>query len=142
MPKHIIIHGDLVIFNPAFQGATVLVLPGKMEGSGISKITKKAICVEGDEKKVELDGMYFTPSHPIPGKGKVKIMALAPDQLAKKYKCGGKAVILKGGDFEAVLEVSSQAKQPAPPGPPVPDPTPQYMGKGKFISKNFKHTGA
>ena len=75
------------------------------------------MCVDGDEKKVEVAGCsyYMTPQYPIPGTGTLKIAALAGNQKATKTSTGGKAVLLKGGNFTASFEVQSPAKQPPPP---------------------------
>ena len=144
MSDYIIIDGDYAFFQPSFGAAMVVVRPGNIAGSGISTITGKAICIDGDESSVEVAGcMYTAGAFSIPGTGTMKIQALDASQKAKKYKSGGTPVILKGGDYVAVFEVQSQAKQPPPgPGSPIPDPTPKYMGKGKFITTNVKHKGA
>jgi hypothetical protein len=85
----------------------------------------------------------MTPQYSIPGTGTLKISALASDQKAKKTKTGGKAVLLKGGTFTAKFEVQSPAKQPPPgPGSPIPDATPQYSGKGMFVTTNSKFQGS
>ena len=75
--------------------------------------------------------------------GTLKIAALAGDQQAKKTNTGGKAVLLKGGNFTAKFEVQSPAQQPPPgPGSPIPDATPQYSGNGMFITTNIKFQGS
>jgi hypothetical protein len=80
----------------------------------------------------------MTPVYSIPGVGTLAIKALASDQQTRKTKHQGKALILVGGQFDAVFRVSSPAMQP-PPGtaPPVPDATPEYSGKGMFINTNM-----
>ena len=50
----------------------------------------------------------------------------------------GKKIIIKGNMFNAKFEVSAPAQQPAPPGPPVPDSSSQYSGKGQFVTTNVK----
>jgi hypothetical protein len=143
MADFILIEGDTVIFMPAFTPATVVVQPGKLHGSGPASIDGKKISVDGDESKVAVAGCtYMTPQYSIPGTGTLKISALAGDQKAKKTQTGGKAVLLKGATFTAKLEVQSPAQQPPPgPGPPVPDSTTQYSGKGMFVTTNAKFTG-
>ena len=82
---------------------------------------------------------YTTATHDQAGKGTLKIKALASDQLAAKSYSGKKAVILKGSQFEAVFEVMVPAMDTAPVssgGPPIPDPTPFYPGKGQLIPAN------
>lgn len=143
MADFILIEGDKANFMPAFGPAIVVVKPGDLEGSGPATLNGKKICVDGDEKKVSVPGCaYMTPQYSIPGTGTLKIAALAPNQKARKTKTGGKAVLLKGGSFNAIFEVQSPAKQPPPPpGPPIPDATPQYSGSGMFITTNTKLSG-
>ena len=144
MPDLILIEGDQVIFIPAFGPATVVVQPGKLEGSGPAAIQGKIICVEGDETNVQVAGCtYMTPQYSIPGTGTLKIAALAGNQKATKTATGGKSVLLKGGNFTAKFEVQSPAQQPPPgPGPPIPDATPQYSGNGMFKPANTKVMGS
>lgn len=142
MSDLILIDGDQVIFQPNFGQAVVVVKPGKLAGSGPATLNGKKICVDGNEKDVSVPGcMYTAPPYVIPGSGTLKISALAKNQKAEKTQTGGKAVLLKGGNFTATFEVQSQAKQPQPPAPPVPDPTPKYSGKGSFMTTNTKFQG-
>ena len=137
MTDFILIDGDKANFLPNFGPAVVVVKPGDLKGSGPMTLKGKKVCVDGDEKKVSVPGcMYMTPQYAIPGTGTLKISALAGNQKAKKTKTGSKAVLLKGSNFTAKFEVQNPAKQPAPPGPPIPDATPQYSGNGMFITTN------
>lgn len=139
MPDYVIIEGDLALFVPAFGAAIVVVKPGTMQASGKSTKAGKKICIEGDETKVSVPGcVYMTPQYVIPGVGTLKIDSLGGDQKSKKTKSGNKAIIIKGSVFNAKFEVQSPAQQPNPPGPPVPDSTPQYSGKGNFQTTNVK----
>ena len=139
MPDFLIMQGDQAIFIPTFGAAVVVVRPGIMQATGQTTHNGKKICVEGDESKVMVPGcMYMTPQYSIPGVGPLKIESLAGDQLTKKTKSGDKAVIIKGSMFNAKFEVSAPAQQPAPPGPPIPDSSPQYSGKGQFVTTNVK----
>ena len=141
MSDFILIDGDLVMFMPAFGPATVIPLPGKLQGSGPGTCNGKKMCVDGDEKKVSVPGcVYTTPTFPIPGSGTLKIAALSDNQKATKTKTGGKVVLLKGSNFTATLEVQSPAQQPTPAGP-VPDATTQYSGMGMFNTMNGKFQG-
>lgn len=143
MPDVILIDGDKANFLPMFGPAIVVVKPGTLKGSGPATLKGKKCCVDGDEKKVSVPGCtYMTPQYPIPGTGTLKIAALAGNQKAKKTQTGGKAVLLKGSNFTAKFQVQNPAKQPPPsPGPPIPDATRQYSGKGMFISTNTKFQG-
>ena len=137
MADLILIDTDQVIFNPTFGAATVMVQPGQLQGSGPATLDGKKICVDGDETRVEVPGCpYITPQYSIPGNGSLKIDSLADNQKADKTRTGGKAALLKGGHFTARFEVQSPAQQPAPPGLPIPDATPQYSGQGIFIAAN------
>jgi hypothetical protein len=139
MADHVVINGDTAQFLPSFGAATVVVQPGTMSGSGPATKSGKAFCLAGDEAQLSVPGCtYMTPVYSIPGVGTLAIKALASDQQSTKTKHQGKALILVGGQFEAVFRVSSPAMQP-PPGtaPPLPDATPEYSGKGMFITTNM-----
>lgn len=144
MSDFILIDGDIVNFQPNFGAAIVVVRPSAFRGSGPATLNGKKICVAGDERGVSVPGcMYMTPQYSIPGMGTLKIAALAEDQKARKTQTGGKAVLLKGGNFTAKFEVQSPAKQPPPgPGSPIPDATPEYSGQGTFITTNWKFRGS
>jgi hypothetical protein len=136
MPDLLIMQGDLAVFMPSFGAATVVVLPGTMQATGQTTHNGKNICVEGDEAQLMVPGCaYMTPVFPIPGMGTLKIDSLAGDQLTKKTKSGGKAIIIKGSMFNAKFEVNAPAQQPTPAGP-VPDSSPQYSGHGQFVTSN------
>jgi len=142
MSDFILIDGDIVQFMPAFGAATVVPLPGNLAGSGPATLNGKKLCVDGDEKNVQVAGcVYMTPQYSIPGSGTLKIDALAGDQKATKTQTGGKPTLLKGSNFTAKFEVQSPAQQPIPGSSPVPDATPQYSGSGSFITLNTKFKG-
>jgi hypothetical protein len=137
MGDFVLIDGDQAVFLPAFGAATVVVRPGRLTGSGPLKVGGKAACVSGDESSVSVPGcLYMAPPYVIPGTGTLEISALAGDQLAPTSKTGGKQLMVKGGSFTAKFSVQAPAMQPAPPGPPVPDSTPQYSGSGMFVTAN------
>lgn len=139
MPDFVILEGDMAIFVPAFGAAIVVVQPGVMPASGKSTASGKKICVEGDEAELSVPGcVYMTPQYNIPGTGTLKIDSLGSDQKTKKTKSGDKAIIIKGSVFNAKFEVQTPAQQPNPPGPPIPDSSPQYSGKGNFQTTNTK----
>jgi hypothetical protein len=134
----ILLDGDAVVFTSVFGPATVVVRSGTLSGSGPAKIGGKRVCVDGDERRVMVAGcIYTTPQYSTPGTGLLKIAALAPDGRAKTERTGGKALLLKGGNFTASFEVQTPAQQPPPgPGSPIPDATPQYSGTGTFRTVN------
>ena len=141
MADFVLIEGDKANFLPNFGPAVVVVQPGTLQGSGPATLNGKKMCVDGDEKKVEVAGCsYVTPQYSsIPGTGTLKIAALAGNQKATKTSTGGKAVLLKGGNFTASFEVQSPAQPP--PGSGSPDATPKYSGMGTFITTNTKFQG-
>ena len=139
MADFVLLENDIANFLPTFGVATVVVQPGTLKASGPATIGGKKMCVEGDESQVEVMGCaYVAPPHTIPGTGTLKIAALGGDQKATKTKTGGKAVLLKGSQFDAKFEVQSPAQPPPGPGSPPPDTTKQYSGKGTFTTFNMK----
>jgi Contractile injection system spike tip protein len=140
MADFVLLENDIASFLPVFGTAIVVVMPGTLKSSGPATANGRKVCVDGDESRVVVPGCaYIAPPHVIPGTGTLKIAALGGDQKATKTKTGGKAVLLKGSQFEAKFEVQVPAQQPPPgPGPPIPDATPQYAGKGMFITTNMK----
>jgi hypothetical protein len=138
--EQIIRSGDQVQFMPNF-GAAVLLAPAITTITG-SAATVSAVgmtaCVEGDEKTVVLPGIpYMSGSFVTPGTCTLTIQQLGADQLSRKTKIGGKAVIVKGTTFTAKMQVMSPAMQPNPPAPPVPDPVAVNTGQGMFITTNM-----
>ncbi|RKN01410.1 hypothetical protein [Aquimarina sp. AD10] len=134
----IIMDGDTVQFSTI--GAITLLPPMPttvIKASGETTINGKKVCVEGDEKKVEIANCsYIIPPFTIPGSGTLKINNLAPNQLTQKSKSDNKSLILKGKLFIAIFEVKSPAKQPPPIN--APDPLPMHIGTGKLIPNNIK----
>ena len=143
MSDYILINGDTVNFNPAFGLATVSVKQGTLMGTGTGSVGGQPLCVDGDEKNVQVPGcQYIAGSYSIEGAGTLKIHALGGDQKAVKIKKGGKPVLLVGSLFIAEFEVTVPAMQPQPaPASPIPDPTPFYLGNGTFETKNQKWKG-
>lgn len=139
MGDYVLVDGDLALFGPAFGVATVLVLPGRLSGSGPLRVTGKRACVDGDEGSVSVPGcMYTAPPYVIPGSGTLAISALAGDQLAPTSRTGGVKLMVKGSQFTAKFSVQSPAMQPPPgPGSPIPDASPEYSGSGSFQTTNL-----
>ena len=136
MSDSILMTGDQVIFLPAFGKAVVVPVPGVLAGSGKYNLSKKPVCVEGDEKNVLIPGCpYVSPPFVIPGVGTLSIESLAGDQTTQDTQCGGKAILLKGGQFTAKFEVATPAQMP--PTASSPDATPSYSGNGMFITTNL-----
>ena len=141
MSDFIMIDGDKANFMPAFGAAIVVVKPGTLKGSGPATLNGKKICVDGDEKSVEVSGCtYMAGSFSVPGSGTLKIASLAGNQKASTTRTGGKVVLLKGGQFTAKFEVTKPAQMSTPAA--TPDPTPQYSGQGTFTTTNRKFKGS
>lgn len=138
---YILIDGDIVQFMPTFGAAIVVVKPGKLKGSGESTFKGKKVCIEGDEKDVEVPGCpYISGAFSIPGTGTLKISALGGNQKAQHTQTGGKKMLLKGSTFQAKFEVQSPAMMPPPAS--TSDPMSQYSGgSGMFITKNANYKG-
>jgi len=137
----VILEGDMAQFQPAMGAATLIgMLMVPLSGTGTLMITGKKVCLEGDEKNVQLPINYTQGPYVIPGMGILKITALGGDQLSTKL-VNGKKLILKGSNFQAEMQVTAPAQQPTPNGP-VPDATPKYAGQGQFTSLNLKLNAA
>lgn len=138
MSGTILLDKDTVNFLDDFGDAKVEVKSATLSGSGKKTfVTGTKVCVEGDEKKVSVPScLYTTNQYPVSGKGTLRIASLSDDQVARKMKDRGKAVLLKGSQLNAVFEVQVPAKKPPPAS--VSDPTPKYDGKGTFGSTNMK----
>ena len=136
MPDLVLIDGDVVTFLPVFGAAIVAARPGRISGSGPARVANSPVCVDGDERRVQVPGCtYVAPPYVVPGVGTLKISALAGNQKTRSTRTKGSALLLRGAMFTAAFEVQSPAQQPTPVGP-VPDPTPQYSGQGSFVSRN------
>ena len=143
MPADFIIKtGDLATFNPNFGQAIVVVAPGNMSGTAQFKVDGSIACVQGDEASVSVPGCVYTSGpFTIPGAGTLTIQTLGADQLGQKTSSSQKAVVLKGSTFTAQFTVSLQAFMPNPGGQPIPDPVPQYLGTGQFVTTNVRDKG-
>lgn len=129
----IILDGDEVEFS-----VPMILVSEKttIKASGKTTVNGTKVCVEGDEKNVEIPNCSYISGPFVGGKGTLKIKQLVPNQLTQKTKSGGKRIILKGKLFIAQFDVSSPAKQPPPAN--TPDPVPFYIGLGKFKPSNQK----
>jgi len=61
---------------------------------------------------------------------------LTPLNKTLQTKNGGKAILIKGGQFPARLMVVAPAMQPTPAGP-IPDPVLTKPGIAEFITSNY-----
>lgn len=126
--------GDTVQFFNVFENAIVVVMPGKMKASGGITLLGKRICVAGDEKQVEVPGCLYMAGAFLNGTGTLTIKTLSGNQLTKKSTSGGKAMILKGGQFKAEFKVVVKAVNSTG----AQDPKSSYNGFGKFVPANQK----
>ena len=103
----VIMDGDVVEFLP-IKGVQFLnpKLQKNIKASGKTTINGKRVCVERDEKSVEIPCDYTTSIFSQPGKGTLSIKELKPGQLTQKTKCGRKKVILKGQTFVSEFKVT------------------------------------
>ncbi len=131
----VIFDGDYVVFFPMKEA---IIIPRqadvRIQGSGKATLGGKKVCVMGDEKNVSVICDYLTPSNPTPGSGILTIFQLGPDQLSKKTKVGGKAMICKGTKFTSKFQAQIRATNP---GPNTVDPG-LYFGEGMLVTTNQK----
>ncbi|UZM16232.1 hypothetical protein LZV00_11200 [Pseudomonas kielensis] len=140
MMDTVIIDNDLLQFNPMFGNRMVIPSgPTQIRGSGLPKIQGRKVCVAGDEKKVQFNAIYTTPTHTIPGNGIITISRLALNQQAQHVK-SGTAWILKGQLFTAQFRPTKPAQMPPPSN--APDVTAPSMGQGRFIPGQFVVRGS
>ncbi|NEO87356.1 MAG: hypothetical protein F6J87_24325 [Spirulina sp. SIO3F2] len=142
MSDFILIDGDTAKFLQAtFLPADIAVRDGQLTASGKGNLEGKAVCIEGDEATVIVQGCaYSTPSFStVKGVGLLKIKALNSDQIATKTTNRETAVLLKGGLFDAEFKVIVPAQQLV--GVALqPDAQMTYAGKGQFETTNTKWT--
>ncbi|QIS23367.1 hypothetical protein [Nocardia terpenica] len=137
MGDFVIRTGDTLVVT--IPGAVIPAIASPVPLAGSSnkmKVGHKPVCLEGDElpESLKIPLAYTTPIHTIPGSG---TLTLTPANKTRKTKCEGKAILIKGGDFTAKFDASTNpAKQPG--SPPAPDPQPVKSGTVKFVTTNQK----
>ncbi|MCW7760554.1 hypothetical protein [Photorhabdus luminescens] len=136
MSKQLVVDGDNLLFEPLFGNRQVTILgPATIRGSGHAKIQGKKIVIVGDEKKVQLQAQYITPSHPVPGMGIVTIAQLNASQQVNFCRTPASMIIV-GQQFIARFTPTQPANNPST-GPDVTTPS---MGKGRFIASQYSVT--
>lgn len=140
MASPFVLDGDSVDFEPAFGPAQVVVRPGTIRASRSHfTVLGRAVCVLGDETFVEVpDCLYTTPACPVPGRGKLTIEAIAPDQESRRALVGDQHALVKGQRMPARFTVAEPAKQPPPSS--APDPLPRYAGFATFRTDQSRAT--
>ncbi|MQL47146.1 hypothetical protein GEA64_03685 [Photorhabdus khanii] len=133
MSKQLIVDGDSLLFEPLFGNRQVTILGlATIRGSGHAQIQGKKIVIVGDEKKVQLQAQYITPTHPILGMGMVTIAQLDASQQVNFCR-SPITVIVAGQQFTARFTPTQPANNPST-GPDVTTPS---MGKGRFIASQY-----
>ncbi|MCA6220836.1 hypothetical protein [Photorhabdus antumapuensis] len=133
MSKQLIVDGDSLLFEPLFGNREVTILEqATIKGSGHAQIQGKKIAIVGDEKKVQLQAQYITPSHPILGMGMVTIAQLDASQQVNFCRSPA-TVMVVGQQFIACFTPTQPANNPSS-GPDVTAPS---MGKGHFIASQY-----
>ncbi|MCP1293300.1 MULTISPECIES: hypothetical protein [unclassified Chromobacterium] len=126
----VIVDGTALVFEPMFGNRIVTPCgPAQLRGSGHPTIQGRKVCVAGDEKQVQVNAIYTTATHTIPGNGVITI-SLTANQQATHVKSGA-SWVLKGQQFIAQFRPTTPAQQPGTP--PVPDVTTPSLGKGQFM---------
>jgi len=139
MADFVIKTGDLIqitITPPAI--VPMLIPPIPMQGSSTRmKVMGMPVCLKGDEvpPTVRSPLPYTAPPYVTPGVGTLKVL-LMPNNLTVRTKNQAE-IILKGGTFQAMFEVSTPAQMPTPAGP-VPDPLAKKPGTAQFITTNVR----
>lgn len=138
MQEEFVMTGDIVMFDFLTDCKVMLIPPIiPIVGSSTHTITPAGMkgCIEGDETKVRLVASYviLPEGYFIPGTAQATISKLNDDQLSTQTKCDKKAVILKGTEFEAKLQVMMPCMTPnKATGIPEPHSTMSFDGKGEF----------
>jgi hypothetical protein len=133
MSDYILIDGDKVLFDQPFANR-VLMKPehGVIAGSGHATIRGKRVCVEGDERRVEVRNVsYMIPGYN-PGKGTLTIEKLLPNQVSRVTSSKGKKLLLKGASFIARLTPTQPAMSTSTPS--TPEPIAPTTGMGRFVN--------
>jgi len=139
MGDNILTQGDQVLFTPAFGNAMVVVVPTNLQATSTNvRINGKFVALQGDERTVIEGGCAYNAPPFVGGVGMVRIKALAANQTSQKVKCNRKALLLKGGSFQATFTVNTPALNPSG----APDANPMYSGDGNFIPQNMKVMGS
>jgi Contractile injection system spike tip protein len=126
--------GDLIkvtIAPPAI--VPLLQAPVPLVGSStVVKISGCSICLLGDEIPVELREPlpYTAPPFTNPGTGRLSLSLLPGNQTMLTKN--GKAILIRGSVFIALLTVQTPATQTTTAGP-VPDPVATKPGTAEFI---------
>ena len=127
----------VTIFPPAIVPQLVAPLP--LVGTSTNMIVfHMPVCLEGDELPPMVRGLpltYQAPPFVTPGAGMLEVQ-LTPLNKTLQTKNGGKAILIKGGQFPARLMVVAPAMQPTPAGP-IPDPVLTKPGIAEFITSNY-----
>lgn len=136
MSDYLIRTGDTIritIASPAVVPA--LLAPVPLRGSGTLLVAGAAACLAGDELPLRLRVplTYTAPPFDIPGTGTLSL-TLGPANLTRQT-LNGRAILLKGQAFVALLTVATPAQKPVSTGT-VPDPLLSKPGTARFLTGN------
>jgi hypothetical protein len=130
MSSWIVCDGDELSFEPMF-GTRQVVLSGPaiISGTGLATVSKRRVCVQGDEKRGRWPAQYCIAGYS-PGAGMISIEMLGDSQLAS-YVVGESPLILQGTQFTACFTPTAPAMMSSAPF--TPDVTASSMGRGAFV---------
>jgi hypothetical protein len=120
-----------------------LLAPVPLIGTGLTVlVNSQPVCLQGDELPISLRVplVYTAPPFVTPGMGTLTII-LMPNNLTLTTVASNKPILLKGGPFQAIFNVTVPAMQPTPVGP-VPDPVVVKPGQAQFITTNINSLAA
>ncbi|KWN65851.1 hypothetical protein [Burkholderia ubonensis] len=129
--NNILATGDELKVSPFF-GTRIVTLTGKPEirGSGLTKISGRAVCVLGDEKTVNIAATYYLIAGSSQGTGFVTIDLLGEDQKSQQCQSDGKPLLKQGTQFVAKFTPTVPAVMTATN---TPDPTAPTTSIGFFF---------
>jgi hypothetical protein len=129
--------GDMLqVTIPPPAVVPMLMAPGPLMGTSTStKVMGQFVCLLGDEIPMAWRAPlpYTAPPFVTPGVGTLKVILLPTNQTVQTKN--GKVMLIKGGTFQALFQVTAPAMQPTPAGP-VPDPLAVKNGTAQFITMN------
>lgn len=135
MNDTVILDQDALQFQPMFGNRLVIPSgPAQIRGNGHCTINGRKSCVSGDEKMVQVNAVYTTSTHTVPGNGVITISSLDSAQLARAVGSPA-ALIVKGQQFTAQFRPLKPAQMPPPAN--TPDVSTPSNGRGVFVPSQF-----
>ncbi|RKP55971.1 hypothetical protein [Pararobbsia silviterrae] len=132
MNSLIVCDGDAVNFEAMFgHRLVVLTAPALIKASGVASVSKRRMCVLGDEKRDRWPARYFVTGY-TPGQGMVSIDMLDASQFTPCI-VGRPPLIVCGLPFTARFTPTVPATLISPPN--TPDSMTPSIGRGNFIAR-------